>query len=89
MESYQSIGIVMAVVGSLLAIGLNFTTVNGFVIVFIVLSSFIGLIVALINPKHHKAAGITMIVVGLFGNFLLIIPGIMAIRYKPKFVLTK
>jgi hypothetical protein len=40
----------------------------------------------LFNPKHSKAVGIVLIVVGVLGNIFLVIPGIMALRYKPESV---
>jgi uncharacterized protein with PQ loop repeat len=86
MESYQSIGIVMGVVGIIIAIGLGAAqvpSINGWVVVAILFVSFIGLVISLVNKKHHKGVGITMIILGCIGNLLLIVPGIMAIRYKP------
>jgi hypothetical protein len=46
--------------------------------------SFVGIVVPLVNIKHHEKVGIVLIILGIIGNLLLIIPGIMAIRYKPK-----
>jgi hypothetical protein len=40
--------------------------------------------VPLVNTKHHKNVGIVLIVLGIIGNLLLIIPGAMALRYKPE-----
>lgn len=86
MESYQSIGIVMAVVGILVGLALAVfpDPLSGFIVIAIIFMSFIGLIISLVNPKNHKGVGITLIIVGVIGNLLLIIPGVMAIRYKPK-----
>jgi hypothetical protein len=36
------------------------------------------------SGKHRKTVGIIVLLMGVFFNWLLIIPGIMALRYKPK-----
>ena len=82
MESYQSIAIVLGIVGIIL--GLISTLVLGPLAWFPIIASFLGIIIPLVNTKHHKNVGIVLIVIGIVGNVLLIIPGIMAIRYKPE-----
>jgi membrane-bound ClpP family serine protease len=81
MESYQSIGIVLGIVGIFL--GIVGSLAAGWVIL-VAIVSIIGICVVLVNTKHHKNVGITLMVLGILGNLLLIIPGIMAYRYKPE-----
>ena len=84
MEGYQSIGIVLGIIGIFL--GLVGSMVAGW-IVLVAIVSIIGICVVLVNmvnTKHHKNVGITLMVLGILGNLLLIIPGIMAYRYKPE-----
>ena len=82
MESYQSISIVLGIVGIIL--GLISTWILGPWAWFVIIASFLGIVIPLVNTKHHKNVGIVLIVLGILGNLLLIIPGIMAIRYKPE-----
>lgn len=82
MESYQSISIVLGIVGIIL--GLISTIAIGSLGLWIVFVSFIGIALPLVNTKHHEKVGIVLIVLGILGNLLLVIPGIMAIRYKPE-----
>ena len=81
MESYQSIGIVMGIIG--IALGLFASLVQGYLI-WVALVSIAAIIIVLVHTKHHKKVGITLVVLGILGNLLLIIPGAMAIRYKPE-----
>jgi membrane-bound ClpP family serine protease len=81
LESYQSIGIVLGVIGIIL--GLLGSLVQGW-LVWVAIISIAGIIVVLVNTKHSHGFGITLIVFGIVGNLLLIIPGIMALRYKPE-----
>lgn len=69
------VGLILGLVGSI-AIGSL-----GLWVAFV---SFIGIVLPLVNTKHHKNVGIVLIVLGILGNILLIIPGAMAIRYKPE-----
>jgi hypothetical protein len=80
-ESYQSIGIVIGIIG--IVFGLLGSLVQGW-LVWVAVVSFIGIVVPLVNTKHHKNVGIVLIVLGIIGNLLLIIPGAMALRYKPE-----
>lgn len=82
MESYQSIGIIMGIVG--LILGLVGSIAIGSLGLWVALVSFVGIVLPLVNTKHHKNIGIVLIVLGILGNILLIIPGAMAIRYKPE-----
>jgi len=52
--------------------------------IWIMIVSIVGIIIVLVNTKHHQGAGITLVYLGILGNPLLIIPGIMAYRYKPE-----
>jgi len=80
MESYQSIGLLMGIAG--LILGILGSAVIGSLGLWVAVVSFIGIVVQLVNTKHHKNVGIVLIVLGIIGNLLLIIPGAMALRYK-------
>jgi hypothetical protein len=82
MESFQSVGLVVGIAGVIL--GLAEIIFLGLLRMWIAAISFIGIIISLFNPKHSKAVGIVLIVVGVLGNIFLVIPGIMALRYKPE-----
>jgi hypothetical protein len=82
MESYQSIGLLMGIAG--LILGILGSAVIGSLGLWVAVVSFIGIVVPLVNTKHHKNVGIVLIVLGIIGNLLLIIPGVMALRYKPE-----
>jgi hypothetical protein len=82
MESYQSIGLLMGIAG--LILGILGSAVIGSLGLWVAVVSFIGIVVPLVNTKHHKNVGIVLIVLGIIGNLLLIIPGAMALRYKPE-----
>ena len=82
MERYQSIGIIMGIVG--LILGLVGSIAIGSLGLWVALVSFVGIVLPLVNTKHHKNVGIILMVLGILGNLLLIIPGAMAIRYKPE-----
>jgi hypothetical protein len=81
MESYQSVGIVIGIIG--IVFGLLGSLAYGW-LAWVAIVSIVGIILVLVNTKHHEGVGITLIVLGILGNLLLIIPGIMACRYKPK-----
>src|SRR4030095_1244498 len=82
MESYQNIGLLMGIAG--LILGILGSAVIGSLGLWVAVVSFIGIVVPLVNTKHHKNVGIVLIVLGIIGNLLLIIPGAMALRYKPE-----
>jgi membrane-bound ClpP family serine protease len=82
MESYQSIGLLMGIAG--LILGILGSAVIGSLGLWVAVVSFIGIVVPFVNTKHHKNVGIVLIVLGIIGNLLLIIPGAMALRYKPE-----
>jgi hypothetical protein len=82
MESYQSIGLLMGIAG--LILGILGSAVIGSLGLWVAIFSFVGMILVLVNPKHHRGVGIVLIVLGIIGNLLLIIPGAMALRYKPE-----
>jgi membrane-bound ClpP family serine protease len=82
MESYQSIGLLMGIAG--LILGILGSAVIGSLGLWVAVVSFIGIVVPLVNTKHHKNVGIVLILLGIIGNLLLIIPGAMALRYKPE-----
>jgi hypothetical protein len=82
MESYQSIGLLMGIAG--LILGILGSAVIGSLGLWVAVVSFIGIVVSLVNTKHHKNVGIVLIVLGIIGNLLLIIPGALALRYKPE-----
>ena len=82
MQSYQSVGLLIGIVT--LVLGLIGSAVVGNLGIWVAIVSFIGMILVLFNPKHHRGVGIVLIILGILGNLLLIIPGIMAYRYKPE-----
>jgi membrane-bound ClpP family serine protease len=82
MESYQSIGLLMGIAG--LILGILGSAVIGSLGLWVAVVSFIGIVVPFVNTKHYKNVGIVLIVLGIIGNLLLIIPGAMALRYKPE-----
>ena len=82
MESYQSIAIVLGIIGIFL--GLLSSIAIGSYAVVVILVSIVGIVVPLVNTKHHNKVGVVLIVLRILGNLLLIIPGIMACRYKPE-----
>jgi len=82
MESYQSIAIVLGIIGIFL--GLLSSIAIGSYAVVVILVSIVGIVVPLVNTKHHNKVGGVLIVLGILGNLLLIIPGIMACRFKPE-----
>ena len=84
MEKYQNVSILMGIVGIIL--GQISRSVIGGLGLWIILVSFIGIVLplVLVNTKHHEKVGIILIIIGIVGNLLLVIPGIMAIRYKPE-----
>jgi hypothetical protein len=53
-------------------------------LVWVAIVSIVGIIIVLVNTKHSHSVGIVLIVLGIIGNLLLIIPGAMALRYKPE-----
>ena len=67
-----------------LILGILGSAVIGSLGLWVAVVSFIGIVVPLVNTKHHKNVGIVLIVLGIIGNLLLIIPGAMALRYKPE-----
>ena len=81
MESYQSIGIVIGIIGIVLGLlgSLAYRWLAWLAVV-----SIVAIVIVLVNTKHHQGVGITLIVLGILGNLLLIIPGIMECRYKPE-----
>ena len=56
MESYQSIGIILGIVG--LILGLVGSISIGGLGLWVAVVSFIGIVVPLVNTKHHRSVGI-------------------------------
>ena len=67
-----------------LILGILGSAVIGSLGLWVAIFSFVGMILVLVNPKHHRGVGIVLIVLGIIVNLLLIIPGSMALRYKPE-----
>lgn len=92
MKAYQTVAVVMAIIMVIIGIVIAlFVPPLGLWIAF---CSFICIFIPLADPeKHHKAVGIVLLIFGIIGTWLLIIPAIMALVYKPKtgqkFELTK
>ena len=72
----------MGIVG--LILGLVGSIAIGSLGLWVALVSFVGIVLPLVNTKHHKNVGIVLMVLEILGNILLIIPGAMAYRYKPE-----
>ena len=81
MESYQTAGVIISVIGIILGLILaNFIAPLGG-LMFVV--NIIALILsAAMKPRSHRTYGIVTMVLAVIGNLLLLIPGIMALRYK-------
>jgi vacuolar-type H+-ATPase subunit I/STV1 len=93
LESYQRVGVAMGILGMLLGLlvvrygidpGLGYWISIVSLGIWIIIVSIVGIIIVLVNTKHHQGVGITLVLLGIVGNLLLIIPGIMAYRYKPE-----
>ena len=90
MESYQVVGIIMGIIGTFLGIvvfvagaiseDVAYLAVVG---LFTGIFSFIGIFVALANPRYKRGVGVYYLVTGILFNLLLIVPAIMAFRWKP------
>jgi hypothetical protein len=89
MENYQKAGLITGIIG--VVIGLVILgSLEGLFVYFggcMFVASMISL--TILTPisgsgKYRKTVGIIVLLMGVFFNWLLIIPGIMAIRYKPK-----
>jgi hypothetical protein len=89
MENYQKAGIATGVIGVIIGLVL-LRFLDGFFVYFGVCMFVASMIsVTILVPvsssgKHRKTVGIIVLLMGVFFNWLLIIPGIMAIRYRPK-----
>jgi hypothetical protein len=86
MESYQVVGLVVSIIGVFLGIGMLFSGIEWIAVAGIgtVLFSFIGVFLPLLKTDKNKAVGTYYIVTGVLFNWLLVISGIMAVRYKPQ-----
>lgn len=93
-ETYQTIGVILGIISTIIGILVAFA---GFIIipldigitliigVWVTISSFTCIFISLANPERHcKHVAIALIVIGVFGPWLMIIPGIIAAVYKPK-----
>ena len=87
MESFQTVGILVGIIGVILGLLIVGFAPGGIGLVGIgtAIVSFISIFLVL-TKRHAKGVGITIIVLGVLFNWLLLIPGIMAVRYKPQFV---
>ena len=53
--------------------------------ILLIFASIISILISFANPeKHHKKVGVVLLIIGLIGSWLMIIPAIMAFRYKPR-----
>ena len=86
MESYQVVGLIVSIIGVFLGIGMLFSGIGWIAVAGIgtVLFSFIGVFLPLLKTDKNKAVGTYYIVTGVLFNWLLVIAGIMAVRYKPQ-----
>ena len=86
MESYQVVGLIVSIIGVFLGIGMLFSGIEWIALAGIgtVLFSFIGVFLPLLKTDRNKAVGSYYIVTGVLFNWLIVIAGIMALRYKPQ-----
>jgi predicted transporter len=86
MESYQVVGLIVSIIGVFLGIGMLFSGIEWIAVAGIgtVLFSFIGVFLPLLKTDKTKEVGTYYIVTGVLFNWLLVIAGIMAVRYKPQ-----
>ena len=81
MENYQTATVVVGI------ISFTFWIIVGFLFwpaLFLGFVSLIFLFTCFADTKHCHTLGAMYIVVGILFNFLYLIPGIMALRWKPK-----
>jgi hypothetical protein len=91
MQSYQSIGIIFGIIGIIFGLLFSITPTGNIATVpsaalgvWVLIISIAGICVVLADTRHSRRVSMVLIFLGAFGNVLLIIPGIMAYRYKPK-----
>ncbi len=82
MESYQTAGIIVSLIGIFLSMAVVFfiPPLGALMLIISIISLILSIVVR--NSANARGLGIAFIVMGIIGNLLLIIPGIMAIRYK-------
>ena len=81
MESYQTAGVIISILGILLSFAVGIFIPPLGVLMFFV--NIVTLILSAVVKTNTRGLGVALIVLGIIGNVFLIIPGIMAIRYKP------
>jgi hypothetical protein len=89
MENYQKVGIMTGVIGAIIGLIL-LRSLGGFFVYFggcMFVASMISVTILIPisgSGKYRETVGILVLLMGIFFNWLLIIPGVMAMRYKPK-----
>jgi hypothetical protein len=89
MENYQKAGIMTGVIGVIIGLIL-LRSLGGFFVYFggcMFVASMVSVTILIPisgSGKYRETVGILVLLMGIFFNWLLIIPGVMAMRYKPK-----
>ena len=81
MENYQTATVVVGIISFAMWIGVGFFFWPALFFAFI---AFAFMWTCFADTKHAQTLGGLYIVVGILFNWLYLIPGIMAIRWKPK-----
>jgi hypothetical protein len=80
------VGLIVSIIGIFLGIGMLLSGIEWLAVAGIgtVLFSFVGVFLPLLIADKNKAVGTYYIVTGVLFNWLFVIAGIMAVRYKPQ-----
>jgi hypothetical protein len=80
------VGLIVSIIGIFLGIGMLLSGIEWLAVAGIgtVLFSFVGVFLPLLKADKNKAVGTYYIVTGVLFNWLFVIAGIMAVRYKPQ-----
>ena len=81
MENYQTATVVVGIISFAFWMGVGFFFLPAFALAFI---AFGFMWTCFADTKHAQSLGGLYIVVGILFNWLYLIPGIMAIRWKPQ-----
>ena len=86
MESYQEVGLIVSIIGVFLGIGMLFSGIEWIAFAGIGTGpvQFHRRIPSVAETDKNKAVGTYYIVTGVLFNWLLVIAGTMAVRYKPQ-----
>jgi hypothetical protein len=90
MEKYQAVGLICSGMGVGLGIALLLSNVGWSTLLGIPvwLFSFMGIYFPLLNRSEHRKVAWYYLIAGMF-NWLMIIPAVLAFRFKPSIVETE